>query len=284
MTVASATGWRTLQLGSMLAVVLALIGATYQGITTARERRALPHPGRLVDVGGYQLHIRCAGEGDPTVILESPGGGLSTAWDSVQHAVARVTRVCAYDRAGLGWSEAGAPSFDPGQAAPDLATLLSNAGERPPFVLVGHGLGTTFAGLFAAHQPARVPALVIIDDPSRRLPLERELAGLGPRAAWLARFGVLRAWPLLTRHAPGDTFSGVRSRAFLNRPDHLRRATQELARLTPADVLTDLPGVRVTHLDLSNARQAGVLAGEEGARVADAVERVVRELRAGPGR
>ena len=88
------------------AVFIALAGATVQGVLTAIERRRLPYPGRLVDVGGHQLHLDCQGRGAPTVILEAPAVVPSAAWQLVQHEVARRTRVCAYDRAGLGWSEA----------------------------------------------------------------------------------------------------------------------------------------------------------------------------------
>ena len=84
-----------------------LAGATYQGAATAIERRKFPHPGRMIDIGGLQLHIYCTGNGAPTVVLEAPAAGMSAAWGWVQPAVAQTTRVCSYDRAGLGWSEAG---------------------------------------------------------------------------------------------------------------------------------------------------------------------------------
>ena len=107
------------------AVVMFLIlaGATYQGAATALERRQFPHPGRLVEIGGRQLHIYCAGEGSPTVVLEAPAAGMSAAWGWVQPAVAKSTRVCSYDRAGLGWSEAGDSQYDPsvGATAPALS-------------------------------------------------------------------------------------------------------------------------------------------------------------------
>src|SRR5919107_5614645 len=89
-------------------VLLLLVGATYQGVATALERRKYPHPGRLVDVGGHQLHIYCTGErrrGRPTVVLEAPEGSMSGEWGWVQAALAERRLVCSYDRAGLGWSE-----------------------------------------------------------------------------------------------------------------------------------------------------------------------------------
>jgi hypothetical protein len=108
---------------------LLLIGATYQGVATAFERRRFPHPGRLVDVGGHQLHLYCTGSGTPPVVLEAPEATMSAAWALVQGSVGRTTRVCSYDRAGLGWSEAGDESFAPDAAVSQLHQLRSQAGE-----------------------------------------------------------------------------------------------------------------------------------------------------------
>jgi hypothetical protein len=89
---------------------LVVIGAAYQVIATEIDRRNFPPPGQLVDVGGYQMHLYCTGEGDPTVILDAghPLGVSSWAW--VQPELAKATRVCAYDRAGLGWSDPAPPN------------------------------------------------------------------------------------------------------------------------------------------------------------------------------
>src|SRR5574341_1475973 len=114
---------------------LILAGATYQGVATALERRQFPHPGRMVSVGDHQLHIYCTGEGPPTVVLEAPATGMSAAWGWVQPDVAAVTRVCSYDRAGLGWSEAGDRRFDPANVVEELHALLQRSGELRPYVL-----------------------------------------------------------------------------------------------------------------------------------------------------
>src|SRR3712207_2247545 len=88
-------------------LTLAVIVVLYQVIATEIGRRTYPAPGQLVEVGGHHLHIRCVGQDNPTVILEAANGGMSAHWVRVQQEVAGVTRVCAYDRAGLGWSESG---------------------------------------------------------------------------------------------------------------------------------------------------------------------------------
>ena len=96
---------RAIRLAAAVTLFGVLAGATYQGVATSLERRKFPHPGRLIDVGGHQLHLHCTGEGSPTVVLESAAASMSSSWGIVQPRIARTTRVCSYDRAGLGWSE-----------------------------------------------------------------------------------------------------------------------------------------------------------------------------------
>ena len=86
-------------------IVLCGVRTDYQSVATAIDRRMYPPPGQLIDVGGYRLHINCIGQGSPTVILESGLQATSSLWGRVQPNVAGTTRVCAYDRAGVGWSE-----------------------------------------------------------------------------------------------------------------------------------------------------------------------------------
>jgi pimeloyl-ACP methyl ester carboxylesterase len=144
-----------------------LAGATYQGVATSLERHEFLRPGGLVDVGNYQLHIYCVGKGSPTVVLEAAAGSLSPAWGWVQPDIGRITRVCSYDRTGLGWSE-GDGRYLPSRVPSDLHTLLERANEPGPFVLVGHELGASFARMYAERYPADTQALVLIDDPAAR--------------------------------------------------------------------------------------------------------------------
>jgi hypothetical protein len=87
-------------LGASL-VIATLSGAMYQQLATRKELAATPPPGRLVDLGGYRLHLWCTGDGAPAVILDAGLGGTSAGWGFVQPEVARFTRVCSYDRAGM---------------------------------------------------------------------------------------------------------------------------------------------------------------------------------------
>ena len=207
--------------------VLILIGATYQGVATALERRSFPHPGRLVDVGGHQLHIYCVGEGSPTVVLEAPETAMSAAWGWLQSDVAKATRACSYDRAGLGWSEAGDKPYDPGRVPEELHALLGAAKEPGPYVLAGYSLGASFVKRFASLYPAETAGLVLIAE-SATGDVSPSFLALSP---WLARTGLLRATRLFSAQWEGlPPASAAVVSAFLHRPDHLTRASRELAR------------------------------------------------------
>ena len=157
-------------------LALAVIGAVYQAVATEMDQRAYPPPGEMVDVGGYRLHINCVGQGSPTVILESGLGNMSVDWANVQPEVAKTTRVCAYDRAGTGWSEPGPEPRDPQQIAHELHTLLGNAGIDGPYVLVGQSFGGLYVRMYAARYPKEVEGMVLVDashpDMWTRLPPE----------------------------------------------------------------------------------------------------------------
>src|SRR5690606_29959204 len=110
-------------------VALAIIGAVYQAVATARDARVYAPPGQRVDVGEHRLHLHCTGpteSGKPTVILETGLGGTSSTWAWIAPEVARMTLVCAYDRAGMGWSDLATEPRDAGRIAEELRTLLRN--------------------------------------------------------------------------------------------------------------------------------------------------------------
>jgi pimeloyl-ACP methyl ester carboxylesterase len=142
---------------------LASLGGGYETVREAADATAYPMPGRLIDVGGYGLHLNCSGSGSPTVVLEPGGGAMSSNLGWITPAVARATRVCVYDRAGRGWSEpAGAPQ-DGVRIATDLHTLLQRGGVPGPYVLAGHSFGGLYVLAFAARYPDEVAGLVLVD-------------------------------------------------------------------------------------------------------------------------
>lgn len=158
-------------LGGMVAALLGLmlLGALYESLSEAAERRAAPPTGQLVDVGGYRLHLTCVGTGSPTVVIEYGWGDSSASWSkSVQPEVARTTRVCTYDRAGTGLSEAGPMPRTSWQFAQELHTLLQRADIPGPYLLVGHSLGGATVRVFAHEYAADVAGVVLIDSMSPR--------------------------------------------------------------------------------------------------------------------
>ena len=115
-----------------------------------------------MDVGGHSLYIDCRGSGTPTVVLESGMGDGVAGWAPVHDELAATTRTCAYDRSGRGGSDE-RDRHTVADAADDLWTLLTNAGEQPPFVIVGHSLGEVHARVFADRFRDDVAGLVLVD-------------------------------------------------------------------------------------------------------------------------
>jgi pimeloyl-ACP methyl ester carboxylesterase len=148
-----------------LIVAAILVGAGYEQIMRWRVAREFPVQGRLLDIGGGRhMQIDCRGSGAPTVVFES---GLDTmgslSWAAVHDAIAATTRACAYSRAGIMWSERRAGEFEPEGEARDLHALLVAAGERGPFVMVGHSLGGPYIMNFTRLYPQDVAGLVFVD-------------------------------------------------------------------------------------------------------------------------
>lgn len=134
----------------------------------ASQAQELPSaaPGRLIDLGTHQLHIDCRGSGAngaPTVVFEAGLGGAALEWLAVAEALGEVQRICVYDRAGAGWSEAGPPPRDASRIAAELRQLLEQANELPPYILVGHSFGGYSIQLFARRYPEVTAGLVLVD-------------------------------------------------------------------------------------------------------------------------
>jgi pimeloyl-ACP methyl ester carboxylesterase len=154
---------RTLAALVGLLVVLGLVGAVYESAAEAADVRAYPPPGQLVDVGGYRLHINCVGTGSPTVVIDAGWGDWSGGWSRVQPEAAKTTRVCTYDRAGMGYSEPGPLPRTAEQFAKELHTLLQHAAIPGPYVLVGHSMGGAPVRVFAHTYAAEVAGVVLIE-------------------------------------------------------------------------------------------------------------------------
>jgi pimeloyl-ACP methyl ester carboxylesterase len=184
--------------GRILAVLLglALLGAVYESVSEAADARAYPPPGQMVDVGGYGLHLNCIGTGAPSVVIESGLGDWSASWsNSVQPQAATTTRVCTYDRAGMGYSEPGPLPRTAARFAEELHTLLQRADIPGPYVVAGHSSGGFTVRVFAADYPAEVAGVLLIDSTT---PSQGAQADAPTSTGWLsvatlpARIGVPR--------------------------------------------------------------------------------------------
>ncbi len=188
-------------------------------------------PGRLVQLDTHRLHLHCAGEGRPTVVFEAALGASSLSWVHVQPAIARITRTCTYDRAGLGWSDPGPLPRTAGRIANELHTLLQRSATPPPYVLVGHSFGGLVAELFALRHTDDVCALILIEP---AIPEEWQHPGTEQRVlidrgirlcrygAAAARFGVARFVAMLVRFgavAAARAIAKMVSRGSLSRED-----------------------------------------------------------------
>lgn len=245
--------------GVCFLLALACAGAIYEAMASRRDRTTFHPPGRLIDVGGYRLHLDCTGQGSPTVILEAGGGNPWLSWYKVQPQIAQFAQVCSYDRAGLGWSD---PSPKPPSTkviAEDLHTLLRKGGISGPFVLVGHSLGGMYVRMFADQYRPEVVGMVLVDsshpDQNERFPPEAKKLTAGGhyviRAVQMALpFGLSRI--LASRAAPPE----VRGEycAVFCRPQFIAavRAEAESVDANDAEVralgtLGDLPLVVLSH-------------------------------------
>jgi pimeloyl-ACP methyl ester carboxylesterase len=187
-----------------------IVGLVYQQLGTRRDRAALPPPGQLVHVGGRRLHLYCEGTGAPVVVCEAGIAASSLNWRHVQRAIAPLTRICAYDRPGYGWSPPVRGRRTSAGEARRLVALLHAAKVPAPWVLVGHSYGGFIVVQAAIMHPEQVAGLVLVDpitpDAWRAPPAElrRRVAGgviFASAGAALSAIGVLRA--LLGRVARG---------------------------------------------------------------------------------
>lgn len=196
--------WLSIGLAGILGLLL--VGYIYESIAESRDAKEYPPPGQLMDIGGYRLHINCIGTGNPTVVIDAGLGDWSTTWGYVQQEVAKTTRVCTYDRAGLGWSDVGPLPRDAKQHAMELNTLLQNAQVPGPYILVGHSLGGLDVRIFAHDYASKVAGVVLVDSMSPKQitpsPASDPQSPVFSFQALLARFGIARLLVKLPGLAP----------------------------------------------------------------------------------
>jgi pimeloyl-ACP methyl ester carboxylesterase len=203
-----------------IAVVLAVaaVGATYENISVVRDQHAYTAPGATYDVNGHQLYLDCRGHGSPTVVLFNGMGEVSVSWTRIVDRADTHSRVCAYDRAGQGWSSDVDQPQDGITAAHDLHTLLRKAGEHGPYVLAGHSIGGTYALTYADQYPQQVAGMVLLDSSS---PYQFTAMPAYPGQYALMRRG-LALLPTLDRFGLGRLM-------YVAQPSHLPQPAADVA-------------------------------------------------------
>ena len=151
-----------------LTLTFAALAASCLSPATAKSlppesQLAFARPQQMVDIGGRRLHLYCSGAGTVTVVFDAHAGGAGSSWFAVQPHVAKRTRACVYDRAGLGFSDLAPRANTSGHAVEDLHKLLSSAAIAPPYVLVGSSYGGANAQLYAYRYPEQVAGMVLVE-------------------------------------------------------------------------------------------------------------------------
>ena len=213
---------RYILIGSVLLILVFGVFTWLEGKSAkANLMKQYPAPGQLVDVGGYKMHIFCTGQGSPTVIMDAGNNDFSVVWARVQPEVARFTRVCAYDRAGFGWSEPGLQPRTSETMVKELHTLLVNARVEKPYVLVGHSFGGMNMRLYFHDYPDEVAGMVLVDsaheEQTVRVPALKKAVGQQDgqfrTLAYMNSFGLLALSPenIPNRGYPNEALAQYRA-------------------------------------------------------------------------
>jgi pimeloyl-ACP methyl ester carboxylesterase len=221
---------RALLLAAVFAVPgIVLASALLNLAIGASQRARYPVPGAFFKVNGVPMHIYCVGTGSPTVLLEGGAGDDWLYWQKVQPEVAKTTRICSYDRAGLGWSDLQPGPRDAKNIAAQLHSLLQDAGETGPMVLVGASAGGFYVREFVADYPAQVAGVVFVDSsvpeqitafPDRKdSDARRAKRHRDAMWQWIRETS---GWARLTGQCTGDEFPGLVAYADLARAEACR--------------------------------------------------------------
>ncbi len=220
------------------AVFVAIIATTgLQAVLSHLSLRNNPPPGSLVELNGRKVHVLCAGEGSPTVILEAGLPGSSLTWMSVFSEIAELTRVCAYDRPGYGWSQ---PTTSPRTAetiVQELRVLLQSTDTQPPYILVGHSFGGLLMQLYATRFPNEFTGMVLVDsshpDQAHRTLDLQEIDTISFAMKTLGPIGIVRLLFPVPAGNPESRDVSVREqeRELLMTSRTLRTATREMSGL-----------------------------------------------------
>lgn len=228
--------------GLLLPLLMLLQAAPVPAQETDNPVGAL-RSGRWVPMDTHRLYLNCVGEGQPTVVLDSGIGGSSLEWLEVQNRLSDRLRTCAYDRAGYGWSDPGPAPRHTEQVAGELQLMLERAGEKPPYLLVGHSFGGFTARYFAARNPAQVAGLVLVDaSHTEQSDLRQPAAATGPITVNPVKDLDLSGGDALP-HSVVERMSylNTRRKAIFAQMDELRHFQNSAAQVLEAGALPEVP-------------------------------------------
>lgn len=211
--------------------VLALAGFIYQSLAQSADLSRHPAPGRLIDVDGALMHIYCEGEGSPTLVIEQGNGGYYDHWQQMNHQLATLTRVCAYDRAGMGYSESLGRAVQSEEVAARLHKLLAAADITDDLILVGWSAGGIHVRNYYRQFPDKVAGMILVDsshEQQQRRLSDAPVGGFDVRRmlAYTGPFGVIRLSGQIDaamEYEPGSDEHKQRTRALYNQ-SHWARA------------------------------------------------------------
>jgi pimeloyl-ACP methyl ester carboxylesterase len=267
--------------------MIAFITAAVLALAASAPVQA-PSSDRLLDAAGLKIHIQCEGDrktGAPLVLLEAGAGNSARTWRDVFAPIAQFARVCAYDRPGLGTSEQTPQPRLPLDITATLHALLDAAGERAPYVMVGHSWGGEIVRLYAMQYPAEVVGLVLID--SSHEEQVKRFAAIAPAAPTGngSRFGVAPPAP-----PPEQANLETMGAELSKQPWHADIPLVVLTRTPAADPQADPRGEVWQELQRELAtrspqgeqivapKSGHYIQNDEPSLVIDAVRRVVRKL------
>jgi pimeloyl-ACP methyl ester carboxylesterase len=223
-------------------IFIAILAFIAFSFSSAKAETSVKPTGKLVNLGYAKMHLICLGKGGPTVILDAGAGGWSIHWFEVQKELSKFTRVCSYDRLGLGWSDLGEMPRTVRKDAQDLHQLLQKSGEKAPFILAGHSYGGYIARVYYDMFPENIAGIALIDSAH-----EKQWEAL-PGLQQMLQFGISAAKGNLEKAKQGK----------LKKKDFPMGVTPQLLPIYQAQMLetkTHQTGVSVLENTLENAKE-----------------------------
>jgi pimeloyl-ACP methyl ester carboxylesterase len=244
--------WRSFVIVGVILLLAALVAVIVEAVRSSRDVRDFPARGVMIDIGDRSLHLDCRGDGWPTVVIDAGAQDWSTGWQRPQGALAQHTRVCTYDRAGLGWSDPTPEPQDGEHMVDDLQRLLEEAAVEMPVVLVGHSLGGMLNRIYYERYPNEVAGMVLLEpgDPDQLDATFESLVGeitgeplygrwVDALAAGAARVGLVRRmYRNLMKNRGYPEAEVAETKAMLVRPQAVRALASTMRHLPVTNAQT----------------------------------------------